>query len=106
MNFMKNNAKCFLFALAGLLVMAGCIPARPHEERRMLQAIRIESEGGVNENITFKHSPPLIRTRRFFDQCFVQYRSEYPESIVTDEELIHTLVFSKTGLVRDSDLIS
>ena len=75
----------------------------------MLQGIRIESDGdkeGVNENVAFVNSPPLIRTRRCIDQCVVQYRSEFPESVVTDEELIHTLVASKMVLVRDSNLIS
>lgn len=46
-----------------------------------------------------------LRSRAVIDQIVTQYRSDYPSSTVTDEQLIGTLVSSKMTLQRRSKLI-
>jgi len=46
-----------------------------------------------------------LRSRAVIDQIVSQYRSDYPSSTVTDEQLISTLVGSKMNLQRRSRLI-
>jgi capsular exopolysaccharide synthesis family protein len=46
-----------------------------------------------------------LRSRAVIDQIVTQYRSDYPSSTVTDEQLVGTLVGSKMTLQRRSKLI-
>jgi capsular exopolysaccharide synthesis family protein len=46
-----------------------------------------------------------LRSRAVIDQIVTQYRSDYPSSTVTDEQLISTLVASQMTLQRQSRLI-
>jgi len=46
-----------------------------------------------------------LRSRAVIDQIVSQYRSDYPSSTVTDEQLISTLVGSRMNLQRRSRLI-
>jgi len=46
-----------------------------------------------------------LRSRAVIDQIVTQYRSDYPSSTVTDEQLVATLVASKMTLQRRSRLI-
>ena len=47
-----------------------------------------------------------LRSRAVIDQIVTQYRSDYPSSTVTDDQLISTLVATKMALQKQSRLIS
>ncbi|MDD4024370.1 MAG: AAA family ATPase [Kiritimatiellae bacterium] len=65
----------------------------------------IETEGGMSLDEVFNTRLARLRSRAVIDQIVSQYRSDYPSSTVTDEQLINTLVSSKMTLQRRSRLI-
>ena len=65
----------------------------------------IESDFGASLDEVFNTRLARLRSRAVLDQIVSQYRSDYPSSTVTDEELIGTLVASKMNLQRRSRLI-
>jgi len=65
----------------------------------------IEADVGASLDEVFNTRLARLRSRAVIDQIVSQYRSDYPSSTVTDEELIKTLVDSKMNLQRRSRLI-
>ncbi|MFO7937609.1 MAG: polysaccharide biosynthesis tyrosine autokinase [Kiritimatiellia bacterium] len=65
----------------------------------------IEAQGGTVSEV-FNTRLARLRSRAVIDQIVTQYRSDYPSSTVSDEELISTLVSSKMELQRRSRLIT
>jgi len=65
----------------------------------------IEADFGASLDEVFNTRLARLRSRAVIDQIVSQYRSDYPSSTVTDEELIKTLVDSKMTLQRRSRLI-
>ncbi len=65
----------------------------------------IETEGGMSLDEVFNTRLARLRSRAVIDQIVSQYRSDYPSSTVTDEQLVKTLVDSKMTLQRRSRLI-
>lgn len=65
----------------------------------------IESDVGNTMDEVFNTRLARLRSRAVIDQIVTQYRSDYPSSTVTDEQLIGTLVSSKMTLQRRSRLI-
>ncbi|MDD4017290.1 MAG: AAA family ATPase [Kiritimatiellae bacterium] len=65
----------------------------------------IEADFGASLDEVFNTRLARLRSRAVIDQIVSQYRSDYPSSTVTDEELIGTLVASKMNLQRRSRLI-
>lgn len=63
---------------------------------------------GMDGNISevFNTRLALLRSRAVIDQIVTQYRSDYPSSTVSDEELVTTLVNSEMELQRRSRLIT
>jgi len=68
------------------------------------EAIMETSQGSMSE--IFNTRLARLRSRAVIDQIVTQYRSDYPSSTVSDEELIATLVSSKMELQRRSTLIT
>lgn len=65
----------------------------------------IESDMGSTLDEVFNTRLARLRSRAVIDQIVTQYRSDYPSSTVTDEQLISTLVGSQMTLQRHSRLI-
>src|SRR5574344_1078197 len=65
----------------------------------------IDADIGSTMDEVFNTQLARLRSRAVIDQIVSQYRSDYPSSTVTDEELIGTLVASKMNLQRRSRLI-
>jgi len=65
----------------------------------------IETDIGGTMDEVFNTRMARLRSRAVIDQIVTQYRSDYPSSTVTDEQLIETLVSSKMMLQRRSRLI-
>ncbi|MDD4102208.1 MAG: hypothetical protein PHU80_06195, partial [Kiritimatiellae bacterium] len=65
----------------------------------------IETEAGMSLDEVFNTRLARLRSRAVIDQIVSQYRSDFPSSTVTDEQLISTLVGSKMTLQRRSRLI-
>ena len=65
----------------------------------------IDSDVGGTMDEIFNTRLARLRSRAVVDQIVTQYRSDYPSSTVTDEQLIGTLVASKMTLQRRSRLI-
>ena len=65
----------------------------------------IEGQQGTMSEI-FNTRLARLRSRAVIDQIVIQYRSDYPSSTVSDEELITTLVNSNMELQRRSRLIT
>ena len=65
----------------------------------------IENDTGMSLDEVFNTRLARLRSRAVIDQIVSQYRSDYPSSTVTDEQLISTLVSSKMTLQRRSRLI-
>ncbi|MDD2599739.1 MAG: polysaccharide biosynthesis tyrosine autokinase [Kiritimatiellae bacterium] len=68
------------------------------------EAIMEGVEGNISE--IFNTRLALLRSRAVIDQIVTQYRSDYPSSTVSDEELVNTLVNSEMELQRRSRLIT
>jgi len=66
-------------------------------------AVIEDNTASLNE--VFNTRLARLRSRAVIDQIVTQYRSDYPSSTVTDEELISTLVASQMTLQRQSRLI-
>ena len=67
----------------------------------------IDTDIGSNMNEVFNTRLARLRSRRVIEQIMTQYRSDYPSSTVTDEELISTLVeHTEMTLQRMSRLIN
>lgn len=65
----------------------------------------IDSDVGSTMDEVFNTRLARLRSRAVIDQIVSQYRSDFPSSTVTDEQLISTLVASKMALQRRSRLI-
>jgi capsular exopolysaccharide synthesis family protein len=65
----------------------------------------IDVDMGSTLDEVFNTRLARLRSRAVIDQIVSQYRSDYPSSTVTDEQLISTLVASKMTLQRRSRLI-
>ncbi|MBV5333361.1 hypothetical protein JZU54_07500, partial [bacterium] len=65
----------------------------------------IDVDMGSNLDEVFNTRLARLRSRAVIDQIVTQYRSDYPSSTVTDEQLVATLVGSKMTLQRRSRLI-
>ncbi len=65
----------------------------------------IDPDIGSSMDEVFNTRLARLRSRAVIDQIVTQYRSDYPSSTVTDEQLISTLVSSKMTLQRRSRLI-
>lgn len=65
----------------------------------------IDADIGSTMDEIFNTRLARLRSRAVIDQIVSQYRSDYPSSTVTDEQLIETLVSSKMTLQRRSRLI-
>lgn len=65
----------------------------------------IEGTGGTMSEV-FNTRLARLRSRAVIDQIVTQYRSDYPSSTVSDEELVNTLINSKMELQRRSRLIT
>lgn len=65
--------------------------------------IDMDTSGALDE--IFNTRLARLRSRAVIDQIVTQYRSDYPSSTVTDEQLISTLVATKMTLQRHSRLI-
>lgn len=65
----------------------------------------IETDVGGTLDEVFNTRLARLRSRAVIEQIVSQYRSDYPSSTVTDEQLISTLVGSKMTLQRRSRLI-
>jgi len=61
--------------------------------------------GSTTMDEVFNTRLARLRSRAMIDQIVSQYRTDYPSSTVTDENLINTLVNSKLTLQRRSRLI-
>ncbi len=68
------------------------------------EALMGGDEGNMSE--IFNTRLALLRSRAVIDQIVTQYRSDYPSSTVSDEELVNTLVSSEMELQRRSRLIT
>ena len=64
-----------------------------------------EERGGADMSEVFNTRLASLRSRRVIDQIITQYRSDYPSSTVSDEELLSTLIKTKMELQRRSTLI-
>ena len=69
------------------------------------RAAIIDTDVGGTMDEIFNTRLARLRSRAVIDQIVTQYRSDYPSSTVTDEQLISTLVASKMTLQRRSRLI-
>ena len=65
----------------------------------------IDVDMGSTMDEVFNTRLARLRSRAVIDQIVSQYRSDYPSSTVTDEQLVKTLVGSKMTLQRRSRLI-
>ncbi|HQL52055.1 MAG TPA: AAA family ATPase [Kiritimatiellia bacterium] len=65
----------------------------------------IDADIGSTMDEVFNTRLARLRSRAVIDQIVSQYRTDYPSSTVTDEDLIKTLVNSKMTLQRRSRLI-
>jgi len=65
----------------------------------------IDADIGSTMDEVFNTRLARLRSRAVIDQIISQYRTDYPSSTVTDEELVETLVKSKMTLQRRSRLI-
>ncbi len=65
----------------------------------------IDVDQGSTLDEVFNTRMARLRSRAVIEQILNQYRSDYPSSTVTDEQLISTLVASKMNLQRRSRLI-
>ncbi len=65
----------------------------------------IDADIGSTMDEVFNTRLARLRSRAVIEQIVNQYRSDYPSSTVTDEQLINTLVKSKMNLQRRSRLI-
>ena len=65
----------------------------------------IDADIGSTMDEVFNTRLARLRSRAVIDQIVSQYRTDYPSSTVTDEDLISTLVNSKMTLQRRSRLI-
>ncbi len=65
----------------------------------------IEDASGTLSEV-FNTRLARLRSRAVIDQIVTQYRSDYPSSTVTDEDLVSTLVATKMTLQRQSRLIT
>ena len=65
----------------------------------------IDADIGSTMDEVFNTRLARLRSRAVIDQIVSQYRTDYPSSTVTDEDLIKTLVKSKMTLQRRSRLI-
>jgi capsular exopolysaccharide synthesis family protein len=65
----------------------------------------IDADVGSTMDEVFNTRLARLRSRAVIDQIISQYRTDYPSSTVTDEELVETLVKSKMTLQRRSRLI-
>jgi len=65
----------------------------------------IDADVGSTMDEVFNTRLARLRSRAVIDQIVSQYRTDYPSSTVTDEDLISTLVSSKMTLQRRSRLI-
>ena len=65
----------------------------------------IDVDQGSTLDEVFNTRMARLRSRAVIEQILNQYRSDYPSSTVTDEQLISTLVESKMNLQRRSRLI-
>jgi len=65
----------------------------------------IDADIGSSMDEVFNTRLARLRSRAVIDQIVSQYRSDYPSSTVTDEQLVSTLVASKMTLQRRSRLI-
>lgn len=66
----------------------------------------IIEDGSASLNEVFNTRLARLRSRAVIDQIVTQYRSDYPSSTVTDDQLISTLVATKMTLQKQSRLIS
>ena len=65
----------------------------------------IDADVGGTMDEVFNTRLARLRSRAVVDQIVTQYRSDYPSSTVTDEQLVGTLVASRMTLQRRSRLI-
>jgi capsular exopolysaccharide synthesis family protein len=65
----------------------------------------IDTDASATVDEVFNTRLARLRSRAVIDQIVTQYRSDYPSSTVTDDQLIATLVSSKMTLQRRSRLI-
>jgi polysaccharide biosynthesis transport protein len=68
------------------------------------EAVIEGAQGNISE--VFNTRLARLRSRAVIDQIVTQYRSDYPSSTVSDEELIGTLIASNMELQRRSQLIT
>lgn len=66
----------------------------------------IIEDGSASLNEVFNTRLARLRSRAVIDQIVTQYRSDYPSSTVTDDQLISTLVATKMALQKQSRLIN
>ena len=65
----------------------------------------IDTDTSTTMDEVFNTRLARLRSRAVIDQIVTQYRSDYPSSTVTDEQLVGTLVASRMALQRHSRLI-
>ncbi len=65
----------------------------------------IETQAGTMSEV-FNTRLARLRSRAVIDQIVTQYRSDYPSSTVSDDQLVGTLIASKMELQRRSRLIT
>ena len=109
----------FVFVIIGLVASFAVFKISPvvYEARAVFEMnLRRPSVLGLREAViegtqgtmseVFNTRLARLRSRAVIDQIVTQYRSDYPSSTVSDEELISTLVNSNMELQRRSMLIT
>jgi polysaccharide biosynthesis transport protein len=109
----------FVFVIIGLVASFAVFKISPvvYEARAVFEmSLRRPSVLGLREAVidtsqgtmseVFNTRLARLRSRAVIDQIVTQYRSDYPSSTVSDEELISTLVNSEMELQRRSMLIT
>ena len=97
--------RCLFILTLSLYFMTGCNPVRPHEERRTLQIIEVSlNENRVAPGMQELGEPPRLRLQTLYarGQCISLYRTEFSDSLITDEELVETFDCSKIEIQRSS----
>ena len=109
----------FVFVVIGLVASFAVFKISPvvYEARSIFEMnLRRPSVLGLREAViegasgtmteVFNTRLARLRSRAVIDQIVTQYRSDYPSSTVSDEELISTLIGSQMELQRRSRLIT
>ena len=109
----------FVFVVIGLVASFAVFKISPvvYEARSVFEmSLRRPTILGGNEAIIERQSGTMsevfntrlarLRSRAVIDQIVTQYRSDYPSSTVSDDELVGTLIASKMELQRRSRLIT